>query len=325
MSTWNQNPGGGYPQGGQPGQGGFGQSGQSGFGGQPGQGGFGQPGQGGFGGQPGQGGFGGQGGGYGGQSGQPGFGQQGPGFGQQGFGGPGYPTGGMPPQPPKKSNAMIIGIVVAAVAVLAIAGLVIGLVSGGGRKDPVVPPPTPPPTTSAPPTTEPPTPSPTNRGPSTNPPTTEPPSGDSVPVGGGMTVTPAAGWSVVERNANNALLKDSQGRLFLVQTGRATDPKSEVQDAINGVTEKGTDVRKGQVQTPTVDSRLQVASQAAIMTSTGGGGTTQLGVFALVSTRTSDNAAFVAILLVPADDLENTSVTSGVNTMLNSVIRSQLQ
>lgn len=335
MSNWDPNQG-GQPQGGYGGQPGFGQQGQAGYGGQPGYGGQGQPGFGagqpGYGGgqQPGQPGYGGQ-QGYGQQQGQPGyggFGGQGGQGGQGGFGGGLPPAGGQPPK--KKSNGMIIGIVVAAVAVLAVIGLGIGLLAGGGRKDPIDVTPTPPPTIQPTTTTGP---SPTN-GTTTRPPTTSrppttttgpQPGGDAIPVGSGLAVTPASGWSVVEQTNDGVLLRDSRGRMFIVQSGRSTDPRSEVQQLINGLTEKGTDVRKGQVQTPSVDSRIQVASQAAVMTAASGGGSAQVGLFALVSSRTSDQVGFAAVLLAPANDLDDSSVQADVNGMLNSVVATQLQ
>ena len=328
MSNWNPNQGGqpgfGGPQG-QPGMGGpQGQSGyaggQQGYGGQQGFGPQGPQGQQGYGGQQ----------GFGGPQGQPGyggFGGQGGQAGQGGFGG-GFPPGGQAPK--KKSNGMIIGIVVAAVAVLAVIGLVIGLVAGGGRKDPIDVVPTPPPTiqpTNDPTTSPSPTtgPSPT-RGTTTRPTTTgSQPSGDAIPVGNGMSVTPASGWSVVEQTSEGVLLRDGRGRAFVVQSGRSTNARAEVEQIINGLTESGTDVRKGQVQTPTVDSRVDVASQAAVMTATSGGGSGQVGLFALVSTRTSDNTGFAAILIAPANDLDNSSVQADVNGMLDSVLRTQLQ
>lgn len=323
MSNWNPN------QGGQPSGGFGGPQGQPGYGapqGQPGYAGGQQPGFGGqqgYGGQPGYGGQQGY-GGQPGQSGYGGFGGQGGQGGQSGFGG-GLPPGGQTPK--KKSNGMIIGIVVAAVAVLAVIGLVIGLVAGGGRKDPIEVTPTPPPTISptpgATPTTGPtPTSGTTSRPPTT---TTTQPSGDAIPVGNGLSVTPASGWSIVEQKDDGVLLRDGSGRMFVVQSGRSTNPRAEVEQLINGLTEKGTDVRKGQVQTPDVDSRLEVASQAAVMTATSGGGSAQVGLFGLVSSRTSDRTGFAAVLLAPADDLDDSAVQADANGMLNSVIGSQLQ
>lgn len=324
MSNWNPNAPGGQGGGQQPPQqGGFGQQPppqqQGGFGQQPPpQGGLGQPQhQGGFAQHPPP-----QHQGYG----QPpaqqgGFGQPQHGYGypgqQTGFGptGPGGPGG----QRPKKSNGMIIGIVAAGVAVLALVGVAIGLFFGGDKDDPVIPPPIPP---TAAPTTPGATPSPT---PTTSPTTsTSQAPADAIEIGQGLNITPAAGWSVVEQDDDAVLLRDARGRVFLAQSGRSADPRSDVQAVLNTITEAGTDVRKNEVQTPQVHESLNIASQAAQMTAASGSGSAQVGVLAVVSSRTADQVAFVAIVMAPAGDFQDEAFTDEAGSMLGSLWVSQI-
>jgi hypothetical protein len=323
MSNWDPNaPGGqgGYGQ--QPQQGGFGQQPQQGgFGQQPQQGGFGQqPQQGGYGQQPQQ-------GGYGQQPQQGGYGQQPQSFGmpgQQGFGpgGPAGPGG----RRPKKSNGMIIGIVIAGVAVLALAGVLIGLFVGGGKSDPIVPPPAPPtvaPTTSAPTTT--PTTAPTTSAPTTAPTTdTSAPAG-AIDIGQGMSVTPAAGWTVHEQTSDGVVLRDGQGRVMALAAVSTTDPQAAVQQVITNVSDSGTNVRKTDVQTADVHPSLSVASQHARYTVAGQSGSADLWSFALVSQRTADNVSFGAVTIAPAADLEDEAFSTDVNGMISSVLQTQVQ
>ncbi|WP_432559231.1 hypothetical protein [Granulicoccus sp. GXG6511] len=329
--SWNQ-----PPQGGQPGQPGFGgqPGGQPGYGGQPG----GQPGFGGqpgYGGQPGgQPGFGGQ-PGYGGQPGAPGFG--GSGYpGQQGFGDQqasggqfgGFPPAGPPPK--KKSNAMLIGIVVAAVAVLGLGGLLIGLLS---KKDDTVLPPPPPPPTAAPTTTGPtqttgPTTGPTTNpttGPTTGPTQTQAPAGEQVEVGHGIAITLQPGWSVEDRAENAVRLQDGSGRQFIIQAGPISDPRTELPAFLDRLTEGGTDVRKSEVRTPELHPNLDVAQGAAAMTATSGGSTARLTFFAVISANKSDQTGFRAVSLARSADYENKEFTDGVDRMVISALESQLR
>ncbi|WP_185975772.1 hypothetical protein [Tessaracoccus rhinocerotis] len=344
--TDNQNPGqyGGQPSQGPGPQGGPGQP-QPGYGQQP-QPGYGQQPQPGYGQQP-QPGYQQPPSGYG-QQPQSGYGQQQPGYGQQGYGQPGpyqnYQGAQQPPQ--KNSSGKIIGIVVGAVGVLAIAGLAFALL-GGGDDGPDVPPPPPvsqtpadPETTepAEPETTEPADPETTEPAePETtepaDPETTEPtepetedpqPPAGAIDVGNGMSVVPAAGWSVADQSDNGVLLTDAAGRVFLVNTGNSANPEAEVAQLVDNLTQDGTDVSKGEVQVADVHPDLAVASQLAIMTTTGGSGTTELGLFAVISSRTADQVGFASVLLVPAADFEDEAVLTQADEMLNSVFISQL-
>lgn len=274
-----------------------------------------------------------------------------PPYGQQAYGQQGpYPTYQGQPPAQKNSSGKILGIVGGAVAVLAIAGLAFALLSGGDDGPDVPPPPPvtetpadPETTESDPETTEPTDPEPTEpadpetteptepetTGPS-EPETTEPqtedpqPAAGAIDIGNGMSVVPAAGWSVNDQSDTGVLLTDAAGRAFLVNTGNSANPEAEVASLVDNLTKDGTDVRKGDVQVADVHPDLAVASQLAIMTTTGGSGSSDLGLFAVISSRTADQVGFASVLLVPAADLENDAVLAQADEMLNSVFVSQL-
>lgn len=281
----------------------------------------------------------------GGYASQPGPAGYGPGQQQYGYGPPsgyqqtGFQGGGPPPQQ-GNSRGKIIGIVIGAIVVLALIGVAIGLLTGG-KSAPVTP--IPPPVSQTPdpvPTPTPvepspdPTPEPTDPAPTPSEEITEPaptptetetpPVSGAIDVGNGMSVVPAEGWTVDEQSENGVLLFDAIGRGFVVSTGQSTNPAAEVAKVIDDVTAGGSDVKKGEVQAPDLHPDLEVASQLAIMTTAGGGGTSELAVLAFVSARTADNVGFVAVLVVPVEDLENKTVTDQADLMLDSLFNSQL-
>lgn len=306
---------GGPQQGGPPQQGGYGGPQQ---GGPPQQGGYGQPQQGGYG-QSGPGGY--QQGGY-----QQGAYQQGA---YQGHGGP------QPPQ--QSSNFKILAIILGALVVVALGGLAFALLGDSSSDGPGPIDPTPTVSQSAPPETPSPEPTetPTTTGPTEEPspsPTPEetetsepPPANDAIPIGHGMSVTLADGWSVAEQTENSVVLRDPNGRGMVFGTGRTDDPPNEVVDLVNSFTETGTNVRKSDVINHDVAPDLIVSSQWAVMTVAGGGGSSEVGVFGLVSSRTSDQIGFVAVAIMPAADIDNDAVTGQVDAMLNSVLNTQVQ
>ncbi|MDO5499610.1 MAG: hypothetical protein Q4F67_08020, partial [Propionibacteriaceae bacterium] len=234
----------------------------------------------------------------------------------------------------KKSSALIIGIVVAAIAVLGLGGLAIGLL--GGKDDPLPPPP-PPPTVQPTPTTNPTT-DPTTE-PTTDPdpaPTTEPtpgggggqqtqPSGNAIQLSNGMSVTPASGWTVAQQNANAVLLQDARGRSMIISTGRVNDPRNDVTELLRRLTADGSDVRLGDVETPDLHSSIDVARQAAAMTATSGGGSTRIGMVAIASSRKADQTGFLTVVAAPPDAFQDDSFTEGADAMVESLFRSQVE
>ncbi|OYN93029.1 hypothetical protein CGZ95_20455 [Enemella evansiae] len=319
MSDWNNpgnNPAGGQgwggPQGPNPGQPPQGQPSQCGWN-QPQQPGYGQ-------GYPQQQGYGQQ--GYG----QQGYGQQ-PGYGQQQYGqGFGSAPGGPPPRP-KKSNGTIIGIVVAGVAVLTVAGLLFMMFApargNGPDITPVTPPPAPP--TSSPTATSTPTssPRPTRTPTSTR---TTPPSGSGESVGNGLTVQLPSGWRVASRSADTStILTDSRGRLMLIRTGRSTSPTASVEKVNDSLTQDGTNIKKSQVEEPALDSRLSTAKQTVTWTFADGSGSANLGAVTVMAVRKSDNIGFSATLAAPAKDFSpGNQLDQDATEILKSLVESTL-
>jgi hypothetical protein len=232
-----------------------------------------------------------------------GYGQPGqqppPGYGPQGAAG--MPPGGFQPQaptePPKKSPGLIIGIVVAAVVLLAaIGGIIMVLNRDGGSQPPVSI------TPSEPvPPTEQPTTAPTTQPTAKQPTATEsqggqPPSGSSVDLGKGISLTPASGWEVQKTGSGVAQLSNGQS-VFLgqvIQAEAATNPgqlcdawhRKVAEDTSNGKFAEPKSVDLG-------TQKLKGASCQAQVTVSNGQGSATVMLFSLVSVRTSDGVTVI--------------------------------
>ncbi|MFT3833797.1 MAG: hypothetical protein QM711_10840 [Micropruina sp.] len=313
-------PHGGQPQGAQP----YPQGGQF-----PGQGGPQYPQQGG---QP-QGGpsYPQQGGGYRPAGQYPPAGGQAPFGGQPGTGG--YPGGGgFSPAPAKpKSNGMVIGIVVAGLAVVALAGwlLMTLLGPGGGGPTPTVSPtvstqttaPTPQPTQSTDPTTDPtPQPSPTTTT-NTNP-------GGGVEVGLGVSITPADGWRQSSRNELKNYTELSNGKAFLATqafrvegqvTGKdvVTQYMKQITAGLTGVTTRNPEVLDVK------NDRLSAGIASWAGTKATSQGSVKVSYVSIIAVR-DDGLTVMSTLIVPAGTTV-ASLQDDYLTMTNSMLNSQLQ
>lgn len=222
---------------------------------------------------------------------------------------------------------MIIGIVVAGVAVLALVGVAIGLFVGGNKNEPMVPPPAPPtvaPTTSGPTTSPTPT---TGPSPTTAPTQTtggQTPAG-AISIGSGMSVTPEPGWTVQQQTDDGVALRDGQGRVLVLTTGTSADPQAEVQRVLNTLSESATDIRRTEVRTVEVHPSLSVATQNAVYTVASQGGTSTRWSYALVSQRTADGVGLAAATVAPAADLEDEAFASSITAMIASALTTQVQ
>jgi hypothetical protein len=334
-----QNPGqwgpqGGYPQQPPQGPGGYPQQPPQGQGGYPQQppqqGGYPQqppPGynpQGAYAPQPGQ-----QGGfppqqGYPQQGGYPPQGPQGP-RGPQGPQGGGFPPQGVPPK--KKSPALLIGIVVAAVVLLVAIGGIILVLTGGKPAQPTVtvtpgqpsPPPPGPSDTPTDPgggTTGPAEPTPTDSAPPSN--------GEAIDLGNGVSLTPADGWKVAKTGTNIAQLTDGKD-LFIGQAPKlqaGTNPgqlctawhKQLGQGAASGKYGDPKDVGLG-------TTKLKGASCAAQLTVSSGQGSSTLGVFSIVSVRT-DGLTVVGTTMFPLNENAD-QLNKDFLAMVNSMLKGQ--
>ncbi len=251
------------------------------------------------------------------------YGQQPPGsYGQQPPGSSG--SGGRPPT--KKSPGLIIGIVVAAVVLLVAVGGIFIALSGGGSDQPVSTI-TPEPQTTQPstPTTQPsgPTSQPSN--PSTTPSKPTQPAGDTIDLGNGIRLTPAAGWTVQDQSSGVASLTNGQG-VFYGRQIKLDKGSNAVQfcDAFNRAALKSASNAKfGQAEAADVGSdKLSAATCGATYTETSGDQSIQVFVSSLVSVRKSDGLTVVGTLLYVKNTDAQTKTDAG--TMLSSMLTSQV-
>ena len=270
--------------------------------------------------------------------GQPAYGQPGQqppaGYGPEGGAMPpgGMPTGGFPPQgaqPAKKSPGLIIGIVVAAVVLLAAVGGIIMVLNrdSGTQPPPVSITPTDQPTTG--PTEQPtaePTPGPTTAGPRPTPTgATQPPSGDDVELGKGISLTPAAGWEVQKTGNGVAQLSNGQS-VFLgqvIQAEAATNP-GQLCDAWHRKVAEGTS--NGKFAEPkSVDlgtQKLKGGTCQAQVTVSNGQGSATILMFSLVSVRTTDGVTVIGSASF-AEGADGDQLSKDFATMVNSMLQGQ--
>jgi hypothetical protein len=325
-----QNPGQWGPQGGYPPQGpggGYPPQGQGGYPQQP------APGY-----PPQQGGYNPQGtyapqGGYPPQGPPGGYGQPPPGYGQPGEAPPpggGYPPAGGPA--PKKGPGLIIGIVVAAIVLLAAIGGIIMVLNRDSSDQP--PPVSITPTNTAPPTDQP-TPSPsgsaTTAAPSDSPRSSpsetasEPPSGSAVDLGNGINLSPASGWEVQKTAKGVAQLSNGQS-VFLgqvIQAEATTNPgqlcdawhRKVAEDTSNGKFQDAKSVDLG-------TTKLTAGTCLAEVTVSNGQGSTTVLLFSLVSVRTTDGLTVIGTASFPPN-ADADQLNSDFSAMVNSMLRGQ--
>ncbi|GAA2101201.1 hypothetical protein GCM10009841_16700 [Microlunatus panaciterrae] len=338
---WGPQPGGYPPQGPPQGQGGYPPQGPGGYppqgpGGYPPQPQPGYPQQPQQPGQPGQ--------GYSQPAGYPQGGYQGPpqqfgtgqglGGGQGGFGGgqgPGGPTG-PGGAPKKKSNAMIIGIVVAAVVLLAaVGGIVIALTNGKDRPTVTITPgqqttPSSGPTTSSPPDNPTPSPSTTTDQPSPSASQEQQPPGESIDLGNNITLTPAAGWDLKSKKPNLAQL--SNGRDVFVgqqaQLQATATPEQVCTDYHKQLSAKYSDPKLGEAKARDLgNSKVKAAACSMMVTVATSQGSAQIQVTSLVSIRSADGLAVVGtVYFDKGSDL--TQLNKDFASMVVSMVKGQV-
>jgi hypothetical protein len=335
-----QEAGGWPPQGGSQGQAGPGGLPPSHQGGYPSQG---QPGgyssqgaPGGYGQQPQLGGYPSQTGGY---TPPGGYGPQ-AGYPPQGYSPGGYPPAGpgftaAPPggPPSRKSPAMIIGIVAAAVVLLAAIGGIILVLNRGddGQPGSTITPGTP----TVEPTTEP-TELPTSPGttdrPTGKPTTTEPtqapteePSGNAIDLGNGISLTPADGYEV--QKAGNGYARLSNGeQLFLgqaIQVDASANPGQLCDAWHRKMAEGQSNGRFSDPKTAELNSaKLKGATCAGRFTASNGSGSQDIFVFTLVSVRTDGVTSLGTMYF--RDGADSEQLNRDFTAMMNSMLRGQL-
>ena len=328
-----QNPGQWGPQGGYPpqGQGGYPpqQPSQPGY--PPQQPGQGYPPQASYPSQPGynpQGTYAPQAGGYPPQGGAGGYGPQGP---QPPQGGGYTPP---PSAPAKKSPAMIIGIVVAAIVLLAAVGGIIMVLNRDGDQPPpvsITPSQPVPPTDQPTEPTEQPTDEPTTNEPTTDQPqptpseTSEPPAGEAIDLGNGISLVPAAGWEVTKTGKGVAQLSDNES-LFLGQaiTVDPTTNSGQLCDSWHRKVAEGSS--NGKFAEPKAievgTTKLKAAVCNAQVTVSNGQGSTTILLFSLVSVRQSDGVTVIGTAFF-SPNVDTDQLDKDFSSMINSMLQSQ--
>lgn len=260
-----------------------------------------------------------------------GYGQQLPpgGYGPQPGGG-GYPPSGG--QPGKRSPGLIIGIVVAAVVLLAAIGGIIMVLNRDGDDGP--PPVSITPTEAAPPTAQP-TPRPSDPPTSSSTPTDgpeptpsdtgSPPAGDALDLGSGISLTPAGGWQVQKSEKGIAQLSNGRS-VFLgqvIQAEAKTNPgqlcdawhRKVAESASNGEFQDAKSVDLG-------TSKLSGGSCLAQVTVSNGQGSTTVLLFSLVSVRTSDGVTVIGTASFP-ENADAEQLNKDFSSMVNSMLEGQ--
>jgi hypothetical protein len=245
----------------------------------------------------------------------------------------GYPpgVGGPPPvgPPPKKSRAMIIGIVAAAVVLLAAIGGVILVLTQGGDTQPdatITPAPTVEPTPEAP-SAQPTSASPSGRQSTPPQPTEAPdpvPSGKAITLDHGISVTPAEGYQLEKSGTGYARLSNGD-QLFLGQAV-AVDPGTnpgQLCDAWHRkIVEGQANGQFGNPETADLNTKnLKGATCTGMFTASNGSGSQDVVVSSLVSVRTDGVTAIGTMYFLK--DAEGDQLNKDFSAMMNSMLQDQ--
>jgi hypothetical protein len=218
---------------------------------------------------------------------------------------------------------MIIGIVVAAVVLLAaVGGIVLVLTRGGDTRPGSTITPAPP--TAAPTTVQPTSPGSTEQPTASPSPTTEPteqPSGNAIDLGDGIGLTPADGYEVQKTGNGFARLSNGE-QLFLgqvTQVDSGTNPRQLCDAWHRKIAEGQADGRFADPKTTDLNStKLKGATCVGTFTASSASGSQDIFLFSLVSVRTDGVTVLgTEYFLKGADsDQLNRDFTAMVNSML---------
>ena len=237
-------------------------------------------------------------------------------------------AGGFPPQgtpPGKKSPIMLIGIVVAAVVLLAAIGGIILVLNKGDKTQPgsTITPTQP---TSQP--TDQPTEQPSGQ---TTQPTDQPtdqqttqPGGQSIDLGGGISLTPAEGYQVEKTEEGFARLSNGK-QIFVGQTGKldpSTNPGQFCDSFHHKVTEGNANPRYADPKTVNINPKVKAATCQAVSTVSAGSGSGDVYVASLVSIRTDGLALIGTIFFTKGADTNQ--LNKDFSFMVNSMLRGQI-
>jgi hypothetical protein len=256
----------------------------------------------------------------------------------QGFSGP-YPQGpqpggyrpgpygqGMPgaPAPRAGSQTKVIIIVVAVLAVLGLIGGAIALTGNKGTTPGVVQPTPTIGTTSVPTTpTKAPTTSATKA--TTAPATTT--AGGALPLSNGLSVTPAAGWTVSDKSADAVVLTNGSAEYYAIAVsgiGANTTGSAVVDAYLTGLAKKMTNVAKSNTTAVDIDPSVSVAEGGFKGTFASSSGSEQLGVEAIGSVRQSDGVTFLGVMIYDASK-STSDLQQPFTDMTASLLQSQVK
>jgi hypothetical protein len=225
---------------------------------------------------------------------------------------------------------MIIGIVAAAVVLLAAVGGIILVLNQGDDAQPastITPsPPTAEPTTE-PPSSPRPTDQPTASQPSASEPTepSDQPTGDAIELGNGISLTPADGYEVQNIGSGFARLTNGE-QLFLGQVIQV-EPNTNPGQLCDGWHRQiAADQADGKFADPkTADlnnTKLKGASCVGTFTASNGSGSQEIFVYSLVSVR-SDGVTVLGTEYF-LEDADNDQLNRDFTAMVNSMLEGQL-
>ena len=213
---------------------------------------------------------------------------------------------------------MLIGIVVAAVVLLAAIGGIILVLNKGDETQPGST------ITPTQPTSQP-TDQPTEQpsGQPTDQPTdqqTQPPSGQSIDLGGGISLTPAEGYQVEKTEEGFARLSNGK-QIFVGQTGKldpSTNPGQFCDSFHHKVTEGNANPKYSEPKTVNINPKVKAATCQAVSTVSAGNGSGEVFVASLVSVRTDGVALIGTIFFTKGAD--TTQLNKDFSSMVNSML-----
>jgi hypothetical protein len=244
----------------------------------------------------------------------------------------------MPPQ--KKSTGLILGLVGGALALLVLIGG-IALVFGGDDGDqptttispgaPTAPPDDPSTEPSPEPSdepTEPSSPPSASRKPEPDPTTSSggEPSGDAIDLGNDISLVPAKGWDVTKKSKGLAQLSNGE-EMFLgqaVELEAGTNPGQLCSAWHKQVAEDAANAKHGEPKKLDLGtSTLSGASCMAQMTVSTGQGSSEIGVYSVVSVRESDGVTVLGTVYF-TEDSDTEKIDRDFSAMVNSMLKTQV-
>ena len=217
---------------------------------------------------------------------------------------------------------MLIGIVVAAVVLLAAIGGIILVLNKGDKTQPGST------ITPTQPTSQP-TDQPTEQpsGQSTQPtdqPTDQQPGGQSIDLGGGISLTPAEGYQVEKTEGGYARLSNGK-QIFVGQTGKldpSTNPGQFCDSFHHKVTEGNANPKYSEPKTVNINPKVKAATCQAVSTVSAGSGSAEVFVASLVSIRT-DGVALIGTIYF-AKGADTTQLNKDFSFMVSSMLNGQI-